>query len=67
MAVGNQMKQSCFDVQALSDSLLEATENITLIITAESFRNNIENIFVSRPTTTIIIEDRTGKHTTPEN
>ena len=67
MAVGNQMRQSCFDVQGLRDSLVEDTENVILIITAESDRNNIENIIVSRPNTTIIIEDRSGKHTTPEN
>ena len=58
MTVGNQMRQSCFDVQGLNDSLEEDPENVTLIITAESDRNNMENIIIiSRRTTTLQISE----------
>ena len=55
MTVGNQMRQSCFEVQGLNDSLMEGTEFVPIIITAESDRNDIENIIVSRPNTTLQI------------
>lgn len=56
VALRNQMKQSCFDVRGLNDSLLELPENVTLIITAES-GNQIENIIVSRPNATVTIRE----------